>query len=129
MPKRQPKKVEEKLTPEYTPKGMLAKLHINNPVDLATQVQRDFLNAEQTKWLWIPQRAEDLKSYYGVTPAAEWPFKGASRFKSNFQRIVVDTLSGNLIKSFFSPERPIKVNPAPLNQNSSNQTLDNLKYV
>ncbi len=123
------KNVEVKLSPVYTEKGRLAKMGVEKPQDLASQVQRDFLNAEQTKWLWIPQRAEDLKNYYGTTPAAEWPFKGASRFKSNFQRIVVDTLSGNLIKSFFSPERPIKVSPAPLNQNSSNQTLENLKYV
>src|ERR1051326_3167885 len=123
------KDIPVKLNPVYTEKGRLAKMGVSSPQDLASQVQRDFNNAEQTKWLWIPQRAEDLKNYYGVTPAAEWPFKGASRFKSNFQRIVVDTLSGNLIKSFFSPEKPIKVSPAPLNQNSSNQTLENLTYV
>ncbi len=123
------KKVELKLTPQYTPKGQLAKLGIKDPEALASQILRDFSNAEQTKWLWIPQRAEDLKNYYGVTPPAEWPFKGASRVKSQFQRIVVDTLSGNLIKSLFSPEKPIRVNPAPLGQGSSNDTLDNLEYV
>src|SRR5258706_3357932 len=123
------KKVEVKITPQYTPKGRLAKLGIKDPEALSAQIQRDFMNAEQTKWLWIPQRAEDLKNYYGVTPPAEWPFKGASRVKSQFQRIVVDTLSGNLIKSLFSPEKPIRVNPAPLGQGSSNDTLQNLEYV
>lgn len=123
------KEKEVKLQPVYSEKGRLAKLGIKDPQNLATQVQRDFLNAEQTKWLWIPQRAEDLKNYYGVTPAAEWPFKGASRFKSNFQRVVVDTLSGNILKSLFSPEKPIEVAPAPLSQNSANDTLSNLKYV
>lgn len=123
------KKVELKIEPMYTEKGQLAKLNIKDPSNLASQVQKDFMNAEQTKWLWIPQRAEDLKNYYGVTPPAEWPFKGASRVKSQFQRIVVDTLSGNLLKSIFLPEHPIRVNPAPLNQNSSNETLDNIKYV
>lgn len=123
------KQVEQKESPVYTEKGRLAKLGIKDPEALATRIQRDFSNAEQTKWLWIPQRAEDLKNYYGQTQAAEWPFKGASRFKSNFQRIVVDTLSGNLLKSVFAPEHPIAVNPAPLNQQSNNETLDNLKYV
>lgn len=123
------KEIEVKLTPTYSEKGRLAKMGLKNPFELASRIQRDFDSAEQTKDLWIPQRAEDLKGYYGIAAVAEWPFKGASRFKSNFQRIVVDTLSGNLIKSFFSPERPIRVNPAPLNQNSSNQTLENLTYV
>lgn len=123
------KSKEVKLNPLYTEKGRLAQQGVASPANLASQVQKDFLNAEQTKWLWIPQRAEDLKNYYGVTPAAEWPFKGASRFKSNFQRIVVDTLSGNLLNSFFGPEKPIKVDPAPINQKSSNDTLDNLNYV
>ncbi len=123
------KKVEVKIMPQYTPKGQLAKLGIKDPEALSSQIQKDFDNAEQTKWLWIPQRAEDLKNYYGVTAPAEWPFKGASRVKSQFQRIVVDTLSGNLIKSLFSPEKPLKVNPAPLGQGSSNDTLSNLEYV
>lgn len=120
---------EVKVRPVYTEKGRLAQMGIKDPVNLASQIQKDFNNAEQTKWLWIPQQAENLKSYYGVTPAAEWPFKGASRFKSNFQRIVVDTLSGNLLNSFFGPEKPIKCDPAPVSQNSSNDTLNNIKYV
>lgn len=118
-----------KLTPQYSEKGRLAQMGIKDPSNLASQVTKDFNNAEQTKWLWIPQQAENLKGYYGVTPAAEWPFKGASRFKSNFQRIVVDTLSGNLLNSFFGPEKPLKVDPAPLNQKSDTNTLDNIAYV
>ncbi len=129
MAKKDKKKIEVNTPPVNEYKGCLEKMSIKDPNSLASQVNKDFLNAEQTKWLWIPQRAEDLKNYYGVTPAAEWPFKGASRIKSQFQRIVVDTLSGNLLKSIFLPEHPIRVNPAPIGKDSSNETLDNLRYV
>ncbi len=123
------KKIEVEIKPQYTEKGRLAKLGIKDPTALGSQINKDFMNAEQTKYLWIPQRAEDLKNYYGVTAPAEWPFKGASRVKSQFQRIVVDTLSGNLLKSIFSPEHPIAAIPAPLGDKSATETLDNLKYV
>lgn len=121
-------KKEEKLAP-YPPKGAIEKLNLKDWQSLSSQIQRDFGNAEQTKWLWIPERAEDLKNYFGVTPPAEWPFKGASRIKSQFQRIIVDTFSGNVLKSIFSPEHPIAVVPSPLSKDSSNDTLENIKYV
>lgn len=123
------KEKEIKIAPQYTEKGRLAKLGIKDPNELATKINTDFNSSEQAKYLWIPQRAEDLKSYYGVTQPAEWPFKGASRIKSQFQRIIVDTLSGNLLKSLFSPEHPIAVLPSPIGANSSNDTLDNIQYV
>src|SRR5689334_18863351 len=99
---------------ETKPKGQLERLQIQDGGDLAKQVLTDFNQSEQTKWLWIPERNEDVKNYFGVTPNAEWPFKGASRIKSQFFRIVVDTLAGNLLKSLFSPEKPIKPAPSPL---------------
>lgn len=111
------------------PKGQLEKLGLKDASDLAKQVMIDFNQAEQTKWLWIPERNQDVKDYFGITQSAEWPFKGASRIKSQFQRIIVDVLSGNLIKSLFSPEKPIKVEPSPLNAKDSDQTLSNLRYV
>lgn len=111
------------------PKGMIERLGISDPQALAKQIMSDFNQSEQTKWLWIPERNEDVKNYFGVTQPAEWPFKGASRIKSQFFRIVVDTLSGNLIKSLFLPERPIKAVPAPLGANTDDEDLDNIKYV
>lgn len=128
MAKRAKKTVEVNI-PADPPKGMLDKLGIVDAPALAAQIVKDFENAEQTKYLWIPQRAEDVKNYFGVTVNAEWPFKGASRVKSQFQRIVVDTFASNLVKSIFLPEHPIKAFPAPLGDQSSNDTLDNLKYV
>jgi hypothetical protein len=115
--------------PYQAPKGMLEKLHITDSSELASRITRDFNDSEAMKYYWIPQRAEDAKNYYGTAVASEWPFKGASRVKSQFQRIVVDTLSGNLLKSLFGPEKPLRVNPAPLAQGSSDDTLDNLDYV
>lgn len=119
-------KVEIKAEP---PKGMLEKLGIKDSEDLAAQIDKDFAESEQLKYGWIPERNEDVKNYFGVTKSAEWPFKGASRIKSQFQRIVIDTLSGNLIKSIFLPEHPIRPVPAPLNKESSDETLQNIKYV
>src|ERR1700686_1264331 len=95
-------------------KGCINKLVIKDEDALAKQIMTDFNQSEQTKWLWIPERNEDVKNYYGVTQSAEWPFKGASRIKSQFFRIVVDTLASNLLKSLFLPERPIKPVPAPI---------------
>lgn len=123
------KEIPVVIKPEYTEKGRLSKLGVSDPMELAGRIERDFNQAEQTKYLWIPQRAEDLKAYYGITPAAEWPFKGASRFKSNFQRIVVDTMSGNILKSLFAPEHPLAASPSPLGQKSDSSTLENIKYV
>lgn len=123
------KEIEVEIKPTYTEKGRLSKLGIKNPEALASRIHQDFGSSEQAKYLWIPNRAEDLKAYYGVTPAAEWPFKGASRFKSNFHRIVVDTMSGNISKSLFSPEHPIAATPSPLGQKSDSSTMDNIKYV
>lgn len=124
-----PKKVKLDQYPLNECKGMLKKLNIIDAIELAHRVSMDFDSSEAMKDYWVPQRAEDLKSYYGTAVNSEWPFKGASRVKSQFQRIVVDTLSGNLLKSLFGPENPLKVNPAPLGQDSSNDTLDNLEYV
>lgn len=111
------------------PKGMAERLGIADPDVLSKQIMSDFNQSEQTKWLWIPERNEDVKNYYGVTQNAEWPFKGASRIKSQFFRIVVDTLSGNILKSLFLPEKPISVTPAPLNNGTSDLALQNMKYV
>lgn len=111
------------------PKGQLEKLGIADKDALAAQISRDFSDSELIKYQWIPERNEDVKAYFGVIKAAEWPFKGASRIKSQFQRIVVDTLSGNLIKSLFLPECPIEPKPAPLGKDSSDETLDNIRYV
>lgn len=111
------------------PQGMLEKIGIKDGPALAAQIQKDFNSSEQTKWLWIPERNLDVKNYYGVIQSSEWPFKGASRIKSQFQRIVVDTMAANIVKSIFLPEHPIRVNPAPLDSKSSDETLDNIKYV
>lgn len=113
------------------PKGRIEKLGLDYDEQsrLAAQIMTDFNQSEQTKWLWIPERNEDVKNYFGVTKSAEWPFKGASRIKSQFFRIVVDTLSGNLIKSLFLPEKPIAVSPAPLGDKTTDLALQNLKYV
>ncbi len=126
MKKAKPIKVEIK---EEKPKGQLEKLGIDDPENLAKQIMTDFNQSEQTKWLWIPERNEDVKNYYGVTQSAEWPFKGASRIKSQFFRIVVDTLSSNLLKSLFLPDRPIKPVPAPVGVKTSDEALKNIKYV
>lgn len=125
---KKPKIVEVKVEADK-PKGMLEKLNIVDGPDLAKQVMNDFNNAEQTKWLWIPERNEDVKNYFGVIQNSEWPFKGASQIKSQFFRIIVDTLAGNLVKSLFGPEKPIRALPAPLNKDSSDLTLQNIKYV
>lgn len=96
---------------EIEPKGMLDKLGISDADELCAQIGRDFSDSEQVKYLWIPERNQDVKDYFGVLKASEWPFKGASQIKSNFQRIVIDTLTGNLLKSLFLPDKPIKVEP------------------
>ena len=114
---------------EPKPKGRIDKLGIKDPDNLAKQIMTDFNQSEQTKWLWIPERNEDVKNYFGVTQNAEWPFKGASRIKSQFFRIVVDTLAGNILKSLFLPEKPIKVNPSPLNKGTTDLALQNIKYA
>lgn len=116
---------------EPKPKGQLEKLGFGDAEAkaLAAQIMTDFNQSEQSKWLWIPERNEDVKNYFGVTKSAEWPFKGASRIKSQFFRIVVDTLAGNLIKSLFLPERPIKPVPAPIGAKTDDNALKNIKYV
>lgn len=116
---------------EDQPKGQIEKIGLDydEQKKLAAQIITDFNQSEQTKWLWIPERNEDVKNYFGVTKSAEWPFKGASRIKSQFFRIVVDTLSGNLIKSLFQPEKPIQVTPAPLGANTTDLAFQNVKYV
>lgn len=116
---------------ENPPKGHIEKLGLDESEQkkLAAQIMTDFNQSEQTKWLWIPERNEDVKNYFGVTKSAEWPFKGASRIKSQFFRIVVDTLSGNLIKSLFLPEKPIAVSPAPLGSKTTDLALQNIEYV
>lgn len=116
---------------ELRPKGTIEKLglSLSDEVALSSQIQKDFNSSEQTKWLWIPERNLDVKNYYGVIQTSEWPFRGASRIKSQFQRIVVDTLSANIVKSIFLPEHPIAVKPAPLGADSSDETLANLEYV
>lgn len=105
------------------PKGMLEKLGIKDAEDLASQIARDFQEADQVKYSWIPERNEDVKNYFGVTAPAEWPFKGASRIKSQFQRIVVDVFAGNVIKSIYLPEKRIKAAA------TNSQSLENAKYV
>lgn len=111
------------------PKGMLDKVGITDPFELSSQISRDYQDAEQIKYTWIPERDKDVKSYFGVIKPSEWPFKGASQIKSQFQRIVVDTMSGNLVKSIFNPEHPIKPYPAPLGDKTGDNALDNIKYV
>lgn len=112
-------------------KGAIEKLGLSmaDQDRLSSQVQRDFGNAEQTKYLWIPDRNEDVQNYFGIAKGADWPFKGASKIKSQFYRIVVDTLSGNLIKSLFLAEKPIKVSPSPLTAGTTDTALQNMKYV
>lgn len=111
------------------PKGMLEKIGISDPLDLCAQINRDFADSEQLKYSWIPERDKDVKSYFGVIKPSEWPFKGASQIKSQFQRIVVDTLAGNLLKSIFNPEHPIRPYPAPLGNKTADDALDNIRYV
>lgn len=116
---------------EPKPKGALEKLGLSpaEAVDLAAQINKDFADSEQVKYTWIPERNQDVKSYFGVTKPSAWPFKGASNIKSQFQRIVVDTMAGNLIKSIFNPEQPIRPFPAPLGNKTAEDVLDNIKYV
>ncbi len=114
---------------EAPPKGMLEKIGISDPDELAAQIRKDFSDSEQVKYTWIPERDKDVKSYFGVIKPSEWPFKGASQIKSQFQRIVVDTMAGNLVKSIFNPEHPIRPFPAPLGNKTADDALDNIKYV
>ncbi len=111
------------------PKGMLDKIGLSDPLELCAQIDKDFADSEQVKYTWIPERDQDVKSYFGVIKKSEWPFKGASQIKSQFQRIVVDTMAGNLVKSIFNPEHPIRPYPAPLGNKTSDDALDNIRYV
>ena len=111
------------------PKGMLDKIGITDASLLAARINRDFADSEQVKFTWVPERDKDVKSYFGVIKPSEWPFKGASQIKSQFQRIVVDTMAGNLVKSIFNPEHPIRPFPAPLGNKTADDALDNIKYV
>lgn len=120
------KTVEDKNEPS---KGTLDKMGIKDKDQLAAQIRRDFNDAEEIKYSWIPERNEDVKNYHGVTKSSEWPFKGASQVKSQFFRIVVDVLSGNLCKSFFLPEKPIAAKVAPLAAGTPDTALQNIKYV
>ena len=120
------KAVEEKKEP---PKGTLAKLGIKDSEKLASQIKRDFADAEEIKFSWVPERNEDVKNYHGVTKTSEWPFKGASQVKSQFFRIVVDVMSGNLVKSFFLPEKPLAAKVAPLAAGTPDTALQNIKYI
>lgn len=110
-------------------KGMLDKIGISDSEDLGAQISKDFMDADQVKYTWTPERNQDVKSYFGVIKPSEWPFKGASQIKSQFQRIVVDTMAGNLVKSIFNPEHPIRPYPAPLGNKTADDALDNIKYV
>ncbi len=110
-------------------KGMLDKIGITDSDQLAAQISKDFSDSEQVKYTWVPERDKDVKSYFGVIKPSEWPFKGASQIKSQFQRIVVDTMAGNLVKSIFNPEHPIRPFPAPLGNKTADDALDNIKYV
>jgi hypothetical protein len=111
------------------PKGMLDKIGITDSDELMAQISKDFADSEQMKYTWIPERNKDVQSYFGVIKPSEWPFKGASQIKSQFQRIVVDTMAGNLVKSIFNPEHPIRPYPAPLGNKTADDALDNIKYV
>lgn len=126
MAKKKAVKVEEKAPPT---KGTLDKIGIQDASELAAQITRDFDDSEQIKYTWVPERNKDVKSYFGVIKPSEWPFKGASQIKSQFQRIVVDTMAGNLVKSIFNPEHPIRPYPAPLGNKTADDALDNIKYV
>lgn len=111
------------------PKGMLDKIGITDAESLSAQIRLDMQDAEQLKYTWVPERNKDVKSYFGVIKPSEWPFKGASQIKSQFQRIVVDTMAGNLVKSIFNPEHPIRPYPAPLGAKTADDALDNIRYV
>lgn len=120
------KKVDIEAAPS---KGMLEKIGVTDDVELNAQIRKDFADSEQLKYTWVPERDKDVKSYFGVIKSSEWPFKGASQIKSQFQRMVVDTMSGNLVKSIFNPEHPIRPYPAPLGEKSATEALDNIRYV
>jgi hypothetical protein len=38
-------------------------------------------------------------------------------------------MAGNLVKSIFNPEHPIRPYPAPLGNKTADDALDNIKYV
>jgi hypothetical protein len=120
MAKKKKITVEDTAEPQ---KGMIEKMGISDPEDLCSQINSDFADAEQVKYMWVPERNTDVKDYFGVIKPSEWPFKGASQIKSQFQRIVVDTLTGNLLKSLFMPEHPIKV------EATNSESLDAARYV
>ena len=123
------KKAIEVEIKEPPTKGVIDKIGISDPAELCSQIARDFSDSEQIKYTWIPERDQDVKSYFGVIKKSEWPFKGASQIKSQFQRLVVDTMSGNLVKSIFNPEHPIRPYPAPLGEKSATEALDNIRYI
>lgn len=123
------KRKKEVVQKEAPSKGMLDKVGIKDEVELNAQIARDYQDADQIKYTWVPERDKDVKSYFGVIKPSEWPFKGASQIKSQFQRIVVDTMSGNLVKSIFNPEHPIRPFPAPLGEKTVDTALSDIKYV
>ena len=93
------------------PRGLYAPVDVDNPEELVLRILADMLLAEASKQEWMAERTRDIKAYFGIKNSRDWPFKGAAKISSGFHRIAVDTLTANMLKSFFSPEDVIAAMP------------------
>lgn len=119
---KKPKKQEEKAE---APKGFYDTFEMGQDDlrSLASQIQRDMIEAEQDKETWNQERLKDIRAFFGIKKQADWPFKGAAKISSQLHRIMVETMAANILTSFVAPEKMIAVAP----DNSS--SIENAKYV
>lgn len=123
MAKKKDKKIEVEVKAEPRA-GMFEKIGVKDMDALRARIMSDFDTAEEfSRQEWLPERNLDVKAYFGIKKASEWPFKGASKISSQFHRLCVDTIAANTLKSIDSAEKRIKADP------TNAESLDNAKYV
>lgn len=90
---------------------------------LASQIQRDMIEAQNEKETWRMERLKDVKAVFGIKQKTDWPFKGAAKISSQLHRIMVETMAANILTSFVAPEKMIAVEP------DNAASMENAKYV
>jgi hypothetical protein len=116
------KKIEEKA---QQPRGYNDTFELSGMEleELSARIQADMIQAETDKEPWNQERLKDIRAYFGIKKASDWPFKGAAKVSSQLHRIMVDTMKANIVASATAPEKPIAVGA------NNAQSLEEAKYV